>query len=143
MTALVPAGEFTPLFLNGTPFIDVRAELEFDRGAFPAACNMPILTTGERSLVGTVYKQQGRLAAVSLGHELVQGDLKSARIAAVRSVKTTCTTSPGGSSSCCWIARSAPPGVSNANANLSWKQNRRQLSKMISNLPSVRHPIWR
>jgi hypothetical protein len=66
---------------------------------------------------------------------------QSAQIAGVRSGKTTCTTWPGGSSSNCWIARSALPGASNANANL--RQNRRQLLKMIQHFPSVRHTIWR
>ncbi len=73
--------DFQRLFLHDTPFIDVRAEIEYDRGSFPTAQNMPILNTRERVLVGTCYKQSGQQAAVSLGHKLVGGPIKVARIA--------------------------------------------------------------
>ncbi len=82
MTQLIRADQFKRLFLDGTSFIDVRADVEFIKGAFPGARNLPILTTGERARVGTVYKQEGRDAAVDLGHKLVGGDVKAARVAA-------------------------------------------------------------
>ena len=81
-STLIPSSEFRSLFLKGKPFIDVRAEVEFARGAFPGACNLPILATEERARVGTTYKHRGRKAAVTLGHELVQGKLKSSRVEA-------------------------------------------------------------
>ncbi len=70
------------LLLADTPFIDVRAEVEFDKGAFPSARSLPILTTDERHRVGKTYKERGQDAAVALGHELVSGAAKEARIAA-------------------------------------------------------------
>jgi tRNA 2-selenouridine synthase len=73
--------DFQRLFLEDTPLIDVRAEIEYDRGSFPTAQNMPILNTQERVLVGTCYKESGQQAAVSLGHKLVGGPIKAARIA--------------------------------------------------------------
>lgn len=82
MTKLVGPAEFRRLFLAATPFIDVRAEVEFEKGAFPGAVNLPILNTGERAEVGTTYKKRGREQAVKLGHALVQGAVRDARIAA-------------------------------------------------------------
>ncbi len=82
MSQLVPPESFKQLFLTDSPFIDVRAEIEFAGGAFPSSCNLPILTTGERELVGTTYKQQGQPAAVTLGNELVRGDIKDDRVSA-------------------------------------------------------------
>ncbi|MCM2277389.1 MAG: tRNA 2-selenouridine(34) synthase MnmH [Oligoflexia bacterium] len=63
------------------PALDVRAEVEFAQGMIPGAVNLPILTTGERHEVGTCYKQRGPDAAVALGHELVGGEVKEARVA--------------------------------------------------------------
>lgn len=62
--------------------IDVRAPVEFLAGSIPGSINLPILNDEERSRVGTVYKNEGSDQAVALGHELVSGDLKSARVEA-------------------------------------------------------------
>lgn len=82
MTEPVGPADFRRLLLAGTPFIDVRAEIEFGKGAIPGAVNLPILNTGERAEVGTTYKQRGRDQAVRLGHTLVQGSVRDERIAA-------------------------------------------------------------
>jgi tRNA 2-selenouridine synthase len=68
------------IFLNDTPLIDVRAEVEFVQGAFPGAVNIPVLTDEERRLVGIRYKDSGPDEAEKLGHELVSGQQKEARI---------------------------------------------------------------
>ncbi len=62
--------------------LDVRAPSEFERGSFPHAVNIPILTDEERRLVGITYKKDGAQAAVALGHQLVSGETKRARVAA-------------------------------------------------------------
>jgi tRNA 2-selenouridine synthase len=54
--------------------------MEFVRGAFPCAENLPLLQDSERQRVGTCYKQEGQDAAIALGHRLVNGRLKQARI---------------------------------------------------------------
>ncbi len=77
---LVPESEFGELLSRGVPFIDVRAEVEFAKGAFPTSVNLPILNSEERAAVGTTYKQQGQDAAIELGHRLVSGELKAARV---------------------------------------------------------------
>lgn len=76
--------DFRTLFLSDTPLMDVRAPVEFEQGAFPHTRNCPLMTDSEREAVGTRYKEAGPEAAVSLGHELIHGDLKADRIAAWR-----------------------------------------------------------
>jgi len=68
------------LFQSDTPLIDVRAPVEFNKGAFPSACNLPIIDDSEREQVGICYKEHGADAAFELGHELVSGKLKTQRI---------------------------------------------------------------
>ena len=65
-----------------TPLLDVRAPTEFNSGALPCSTNLAILNDAERAAVGKAYKQSGRDAAMQLGHELVSGDTRAARIAA-------------------------------------------------------------
>jgi tRNA 2-selenouridine synthase len=50
--------------------IDVRSEKEFAEGHIPGAINIPILEDEERKIVGTIYKQNSRQAAVYKGLEL-------------------------------------------------------------------------
>ena len=51
--------------------IDVRSESEYKHAHIPGAINIPILNNEHRKLVGTVYKQEGREAAIARGFELV------------------------------------------------------------------------
>ena len=61
-------------------FIDVRSPGEFQQGHLPNAINAPILDDAERALIGLTYKQKGNAEAVRLGHELVSGANKLAKI---------------------------------------------------------------
>ncbi|UJJ31353.1 tRNA 2-selenouridine(34) synthase MnmH [Halopseudomonas maritima] len=72
--------DFRQLFLQNVPLMDVRAPIEFGKGAFPEAVNLPLMNDSERQKVGTQYKQQGQAAAIELGHQLVRGKVKAARI---------------------------------------------------------------
>ncbi len=74
--------DYRSLFLNDTPLLDVRAAIEFQQGAFPHTQNAPLLNDTERHEIGICYKQQGNDAAVKLGHQLVQGEIKAQRVAA-------------------------------------------------------------
>ncbi|SOZ59863.1 Selenophosphate-dependent tRNA 2-selenouridine synthase [Cupriavidus taiwanensis] len=74
--------DFRKLFLSGVAMLDVRAPLEFARGAFPGAVNLPLMDDAERHEVGLCYAQKGQQAAIELGHQLVSGRRKAARIAA-------------------------------------------------------------
>ncbi|QIR13169.1 tRNA 2-selenouridine(34) synthase MnmH [Shewanella aestuarii] len=80
MANIVPASEYRQLLLAKRPLIDVRAPIEFHKGAFPQAVNLPLMNDAERTKVGTCYKQQGQQAAIELGHSLVGGKIKQHRI---------------------------------------------------------------
>ena len=73
--------DYRALLLAGTPLLDTRAPVEFTRGAFPAAVNLPLMDDTERHLVGVRYKEAGQQAAIALGEELVAGELKAQRLA--------------------------------------------------------------
>ena len=82
LPAAIRADQFDQLLLSARPMIDLRAPVEFCRGAFPASLSLPLMTDSERELVGTCYKQQGQEAAMALGQQLVQGAIKEARVEA-------------------------------------------------------------
>lgn len=75
-------GDYREVLLSRVPLMDARAPVEFGKGAFPGAVNLPLMDDRERQKVGTCYKQHGQQAALDLGHQLVSGPLKEARIAA-------------------------------------------------------------
>ncbi len=77
---IIEADKFAELFLLKYPMIDVRAPIEFSKGAFPNAVNLPILNDSERQKVGHCYKVNGADVAVKLGHQLVSGEIKHNRI---------------------------------------------------------------
>lgn len=54
-----------------TCVIDVRTPKEFEQGHIPGAINIPLFDNAERAVVGTLYKQQGRQAAILKGLEIV------------------------------------------------------------------------
>ena len=62
--------------------MDVRAPIEFQRGAFPNAENLPLMDNLQREEVGTCYKEHGQDKAIEKGHQLVQGEIRNNRIAA-------------------------------------------------------------
>ncbi len=75
-------GDYRDIFLNDRPLMDVRAPVEFHKGAFPGVVNLPLMNDLERQKVGTCYKQHGQHAAIELGHRLVSGAVKAERIEA-------------------------------------------------------------
>jgi len=40
--------DYLELFVNDIPLMDVRAPIEFDRGAFPNTANIPLLDDHQR-----------------------------------------------------------------------------------------------
>lgn len=70
------------IFLSGAPLMDMRAPIEFARGSFPGAVNLPLMSDAERAAVGTCYKNEGQQAAIELGHRMVSGDIKAQRVGA-------------------------------------------------------------
>ena len=82
---IIPKSEFRTLFIEGRPLMDVRAPVEFTKGAFPNTENQPLMTDDERAQVGTCYKQHGQQAAIELGKQLVTEELKQQRLTAWQS----------------------------------------------------------
>ncbi len=74
--------QFQDLVLKDIPLIDVRAPIEYQKGAFQTSINLPIMDDEERRNVGTLYKEEGNEAATALGIELVSGRIKEERIEA-------------------------------------------------------------
>lgn len=68
--------------IGATAAIDVRSPAEYAQGHLPGAINLPILDDEERRQVGTTYRNTGSDAAHALGHRLVSGEIRQARIAA-------------------------------------------------------------
>jgi tRNA 2-selenouridine synthase len=54
-----------------TAIIDVRTPAEFVQGHIPGAVNVPLFSNEERAVVGTIYKHEGRQAAILKGLEFV------------------------------------------------------------------------
>jgi len=63
--------DFRNIVLQERPLIDVRANIEFEKGAFPKSVNFPLMNDNERHLIGIRYKEEGNTSAVALGKELV------------------------------------------------------------------------
>jgi len=68
MAAPLPIAAF---LAQGGPILDVRSPAEFSQGHIPGASNLPLFNDAERAEIGTLYKQEGRQAAVLKGLALV------------------------------------------------------------------------
>jgi tRNA 2-selenouridine synthase len=75
------SSDFRTIISNKIPLMDVRAPIEFEKGAFNHAINQPLMNNDERAAVGTCYKNNGQAAAITLGNELVAGEIKARRLA--------------------------------------------------------------
>ena len=73
--------DFQNIVLQEYPLIDVRANIEFLKGAFPKSVNLPLMNDEERHLIGIRYKEEGNASAVALGKELV-APVKDERVGA-------------------------------------------------------------
>lgn len=71
---------FLQLFLNDVPLMDVRAPLEFEKGAFPCSVNIPLLDDKQREQIGLQYKNKGEDQAMKLGLELATSELRAKRL---------------------------------------------------------------
>ena len=60
--------------------IDLRSPGEYAKGAFPNSINAPLLDDEQRKQIGIRYKEQGQAAAITLGHQLINPQIKTARI---------------------------------------------------------------
>jgi tRNA 2-selenouridine synthase len=72
--------DFHNIVINNIPLIDVRAPIEFEKGAFPNSVNLPIMDDLERHQIGLKYKESGNEKATELGYKLVSGQNKEDKI---------------------------------------------------------------
>lgn len=72
--------DYRQLFLEDIPLLDVRAPVEFARGAFPNAVNMPLLDDSQREQIGIRYKYAGQDEAIRLGLELATPEIREKRL---------------------------------------------------------------
>lgn len=82
MTKRLDTDDYRTLFLNDLPLLDVRAPVEFVKGAFPCSTNIPLLDDDQRTKIGTRYKEQGQDAAIELGWRLATPEIQQQRIKA-------------------------------------------------------------
>ena len=82
MPSHLDSDDYRQLLVSDTPLLDTRAPLEFARGAFPKAVNLPLMTDAERHQVGIRYQQAGQQSALELGNSLVAGERKQQRLSA-------------------------------------------------------------
>jgi tRNA 2-selenouridine synthase len=88
MPSPIMAAQFDDLLLDQRPMFDVRAPIEFNKGAFPNVVNLPLMNDDEREQVGTCYKHKGQAAAMTLGQQLVNGVTKTGRVEKWRAFAT-------------------------------------------------------
>jgi tRNA 2-selenouridine synthase len=68
---MAPSLPIDAFLAAGGALLDVRTPAEFRQGHIPGAANLPLFSDAERAEVGTLYKRQGRQAAVLRGLALV------------------------------------------------------------------------
>lgn len=71
---------YLQLFLNDIPMMDVRAPVEFEKGAFPSSANIPLLDDQQREQIGIQYKDAGEEEAIELGLKLATPDIREHRL---------------------------------------------------------------
>ncbi|PKI13961.1 tRNA 2-selenouridine(34) synthase MnmH [Colwellia sp. 12G3] len=80
-TDRIDSSDFRSIIRNKIPLMDVRAPIEFEKGAFEQSINQPLMNNDEREQVGLCYKNKGQAAAITLGNSLVSGQSKASRMA--------------------------------------------------------------
>lgn len=128
-------------FLKGSGvIIDVRSPGEYSRGRIPGAINLPLFSNEERAVIGTVYKQHGQSAAVSLGLKLVGpklSDLASTakEYAGTNEARVHCWRGGMRSGSMAWLLRTV--GIKTITLTGGYKAFRRWTLDSLKSLPTL------
>ena len=111
--SLLPIEEFLKQLDKKEPVLfDTRSEKEYEKAHIPGAVSLPLLNNEHRQIIGTVYKNEGREAAVIKGFELV-GPLfheiikKATKIAAGKEVFLYCWRGGMRSNITAWLLKMA------------------------------------
>ncbi len=116
------------------PVIDVRTPAEFAQGHIPGAVNMPLFSNEERAVVGTLYKQETKRAAVLKGLEFVGPKMagfatKALSLAVDNRVLVHCWRGGMRSGSMAWLFRTT--GLQAATLDGGYKAYRASFRKML------------
>jgi tRNA 2-selenouridine synthase len=93
MKSRADTDNYLELFLSDIPLMDVRAPVEFSKGAFPNTVNIPLLDDYQREQIGIRYKDAGEDEAIKLGLDLATDEIREQRM---RSWKKFCSDNPKG-----------------------------------------------
>lgn len=120
---------------------DVRSPAEYAQGHLPGAQSMPLFNDAERATVGTLYKQEGRNAAVEHGLRLVgpkmvdfvsfaKEQLAKEKSAGEKLAKIHCWRGGMRSGSVAWLLETA--GIATATLEGGYKQFRRYALDLLA-----------
>lgn len=72
MAATITVENVIPFLLQDEVILlDTRSPAEYEHAHVPGAVSFPLMSNEERAIIGTIYKQQGRQAAVTEGFRLI------------------------------------------------------------------------
>lgn len=74
---VLESDDYAGILLSSAALLDVRAPVEFLKGALPGATNIALLDDKARHLVGIEYKQAGQQSAIDLGAELLPESVRA------------------------------------------------------------------
>lgn len=115
---------------------DVRSPGEYAQGHLPGALSMPLFSDEERAVVGTLYKQEGRNAAVEQGLRIVGPKMADFvafaknKLEGNKLAKIHCWRGGMRSSSVAWLLETA--GIAAATLEGGYKRFRRYVLGQIS-----------
>ncbi len=115
LLAVLHAAPIEEFLSIDAPILDVRSPAEFQRGHIPGALPFPLFSDEERAQVGTLYKEEGRDAAViaglgMVGPRLAQMAKEARSIAANGTVRIHCWRGGERSASVAWLLHKAGIG---------------------------------
>ncbi|HQW17024.1 MAG: tRNA 2-selenouridine(34) synthase MnmH [Bacteroidia bacterium] len=71
MISVIPIDQFVINHASHEVLLDTRSPAEYEHAHFPGAVSFPLMTNEQRAVIGTIYKQEGKDAAVLKGFELI------------------------------------------------------------------------
>lgn len=118
--------------------LDVRSPGEFTQGHIPGALSFPLFSDEERAQVGTLYKQNGKEAAMLRGLDIVgpkMGDFvrQAGRLAHDKRLAVHCWRGGQRSGSMAWLLRTA--GFEVVTLSGGYKNYRRHVLEYFEHLP--------
>jgi tRNA 2-selenouridine synthase len=136
---ILNAKEFMVL-AKSFPLVDVRSPSEFEEGHISGAINIPIFNNNERAIVGTIYKNNGRLPAIERGLEIVGPKMaqlahKAIEIASNDRLLAYCWRGGMRSENMAWLFERV--GINCSVLQGGYKSYRNYLLEMTGNLPQL------